>query len=287
MRKDKTQAISLRKEGKSYSQIQQILPIPKSTLSLWLKDIPLSNSAKSLLKKRSTKGIENLIARNKNQTLLAKNRAKKVKVQAIQEFKKLKSNPFFILGLSLYWAEGYKKGAYGSKWKCLDFTNSDPIMIQCMLRFFYTFLPVKKDNIKIQIIAHANIDIEKSMLFWEDITGIPEKQFIKTSLPNIKEGNKKHHPLLTHGTVHVRIYKVILFYQVIGWIEGLKADIKGTVAQGLERSAQEIYYKIDTTGLPGKQFPGDTLSNSGKSKRHKSHDNPEPSPATRRERCRD
>ncbi len=40
--KEREKAIELRKKGMSYSQIREKLGTPKSTLSNWLKDHPLS-----------------------------------------------------------------------------------------------------------------------------------------------------------------------------------------------------------------------------------------------------
>jgi len=43
----KQKAISLREEGKSYGEINKILGIAKSTLSTWLKDLPISKKVKT------------------------------------------------------------------------------------------------------------------------------------------------------------------------------------------------------------------------------------------------
>ena len=131
MRKDKNLAIDLRIRGNSYSQISKKLKVPKSTLSGWLKDIKLSSKAQSKISARVyKKSIEGLIKRNKNQTFLARERAKIIRYESQQEVANLIKNPLFVSGVSLYWAEGYKKGAEGSKWKSVDFANSDPEMIK-------------------------------------------------------------------------------------------------------------------------------------------------------------
>lgn len=40
---DKNKAIKMRESGMSYSQIKAELGVSKSTLSLWLRDLPLSD----------------------------------------------------------------------------------------------------------------------------------------------------------------------------------------------------------------------------------------------------
>jgi hypothetical protein len=137
MRKDKVEALALRKKGFSYNEISKKLEIPKSTLSYWLSDVVISQEAKSRIASRVFAGsVKGLIERNKNQTALAKERAEVIRETAKKEVRNLMKSKLFLVGISLYWAEGYKKGAYGSKWKAVDFANSDPELVKIMMNFF-------------------------------------------------------------------------------------------------------------------------------------------------------
>lgn len=227
MRKDKTKAIELRKKGFSYNEISNGLGIPKSTLHYWLASIALSETAKTRLADRVHKGsVEGLIRRNKNQTVLAKKRADEIRILARKEVSTLINNRLFLIGISLYWAEGYKKGAYGSKWKAVDFANSDSELVKIMVKFFRNICQVKNEKIKVQLIAHKNIDINKAVSYWSNLTNIPKAQFIKTCCSiNKSSKNKRNVSSLTHGTVHIRINDVKLFFRIIGWIDGLKLNI--------------------------------------------------------------
>ena len=223
MRKDKYLAIKLRKGGKSYNQISKILKVPKSTLSSWLKNIKLSSEARNkILNRAHKKSTEALIKRNKYQTVLAAERATKIRNQSRKETFELMKNPLFVSGISLYWAEGYKKGAYGSKWKSVDFANSDPEMIKVMMNFFRSFCGINNANIKIQLMAHPNVDIGKALKFWSSLTKIPQSQFIKTCTAISKYSKKRRNNTLTNGTIHIRINNVKFFFKMIGWIDGLK-----------------------------------------------------------------
>jgi len=222
MRKDKQKAIALRKKGNSYAQINKILGVPKSTLSYWLKDTKLSESAKKKVSNRVyEKSIKALIRRNIKQTQVAQEKAEKIQKQSKVEVLKLKSNRLFIIGVCLYWAEGYKKGAYGSKWKGVDFANSDPEMINIMMTFFRKICKVKEDKFKIQIIAHKNVNFHKAIQYWSKVTSISKNQFFKTSY-SINSKSKRKNNTLPHGTIHIRINNVELFHKIIGWIEGIK-----------------------------------------------------------------
>ena len=229
MRTEKQKAIELRKKGKSYSQIAKELCLSKSTLSYWLNGIKLSKNAQNILAERSyRKSTEALIKRNKNQTALAAERANEIRNLAKKEFRKLVKKPLFLAGISLYWAEGYKKGAEGSKWKCVDFANSDPEMIVIMMHFFLKTCGIGISKIKAQLIAHENVDINSAVDYWSIKTKIPKNNFIKTFISiKRKSSNKRKNSNLTHGTLHIRINDVSFFFRVIGWIDGLKEYLKG------------------------------------------------------------
>lgn len=236
MREEKEAAITLRKKGKSYSQIQAMLHVPKSTLSYWLRDIPMEKSLHQKISQRaSEKSTKALIERNKHQTVLAHERAEQIRKIAKQETVSLLGDKLFVAGVSLYWAEGYKRGASGSKWKCVDFTNADPEMVALMMSFFRKFCDIKEDKLKVQLLAHPNVDMDVAVSYWSDVTGIPKKQFIKTCTSLSIRSSQKRKNSLTYGTVHIRVYDVKLFFRIIGWIDGLKEQFlnKEDICTGL------------------------------------------------------
>jgi hypothetical protein len=227
MRSDKILATKLRKDGQSYNQISKSLNIPKSTLSVWLKDLKISDQAKQKIESRvNATSIAKLIARNKKQTIIAENNHQQIRQLAKKEAQKLLTNPLFLSGVSLYWAEGYKQGASGSKWKSIDFANSDPQMIKLMVLFFTKFFKIDKDKIKIQIMLHDKKDTEKAINFWHNITGIPKENFIKTCHSLSRASLQKVKNKLLYGTIHLRINDVVRFFRLIGWIDGLKVKFK-------------------------------------------------------------
>jgi predicted transcriptional regulator len=229
MRIEKQKAIKLRKGGLSYAQIGKLLHISKGTLSYWLSDIKLSKQSQKILDERSyKKSTAALIERNKNQTVLAAERANKIRSSAKKEARELIKDPLFLTGVNLYWAEGYKKGAEGSKWKSVDFTNADPVMIATMMRFFLKVCAVPMEKIRAQLIAHENVDIDLAVKYWIKITKISNEKFIKTCISDKRKSkNKRKISNLTHGTLHIRINDVRFFFRMIGWIDGLKEYLKG------------------------------------------------------------
>ncbi len=226
MRADKEKAIKLRISGKSYNQINMLLGVPKSTLSIWLKDIILNDEATSKIKARvHSLSLNKLIERNKLQGQVAASSHQKIKRDAEIEALKFLKDPLFIAGVSLYWGEGYKKGWYQSKWKSIDFANSDPEMIRLMVKFFKQFLKISEKDIKIQIMGHEGSDIEKYITFWQNLTSVPRNNFFKPFLTTSKSSKKKVASKLEYGTIHLRINHIESFYRLYGWTEALKRKI--------------------------------------------------------------
>jgi hypothetical protein len=219
----KQKAIQLRTQGKSYLEIQKEIHVAKSTLSFWLKDLILSNEVKEKISRRGKQiSIQALIKRNKKQTLIARQKASDIRSRFSKEILKIEKSELFLLGLGLYLGEGYKRGAEGSKWKCVDIANSDPDIIQIMMRFFRECCDVKETDFRLYLSLH---DQEKETFvrdFWIQKTGLNKANFIKTSFVISSSSKKKVSKKLEYGTLHIRIYNTDLFHKIIGWIDGIR-----------------------------------------------------------------
>jgi len=104
--KYKSIAVNLRKSGKSYSEIAQVVPVTKSTLSTWLKAISLtSEHTIALEKRRNTFALIGAKMRKDDRIM----RTKVIIDRARAEIGEMNERELFILGLALYWSEGAKQ----------------------------------------------------------------------------------------------------------------------------------------------------------------------------------
>src|SRR3989344_2943912 len=125
----KEKVIALRRSGKTYGEIQSILGkyLPKSTLSYWCRDIPISKDHRKRIKKLILANIQKGRA-----IALVTNKIRRIKyLQLIEKENKhlasvLENNKDIakIALAMLYLGEGTKKTA-GS----LVFSNSNPAII--------------------------------------------------------------------------------------------------------------------------------------------------------------
>ncbi len=227
MRQDKNKALKLRLEGKSYNEINKILGIPKATLSGWFTRLELSDKANNRISKRvSEKSLKGLIERNKSQTHLAEQRARATRETAKREITKLSKRELFLLGVSIYWTEGYKKPIVQNgkikTFHSVSITNSDPNLIKMFTKFLIDICKVPEEKItaNLRIYKHQN---ENYLLeFWSKTTNIPYSR-IKKFYYGVSESNldKKPFNTLPYGTIQIRVNNTELYHKIMGWIDGL------------------------------------------------------------------
>lgn len=228
MRNDRSKALKLRLSGKSYSEIKKTLGVPKSTLSGWFSGLELSEkNKKRILKRARQKSLAGLLKRNKNQTTLAIKRKLNIQSEAAKEIKNLSKENLLFIGVSLYWAEGYKRPIMknGRELTChsVGLTNSDSDLVKIYLRFLREICHVSEDKINadIRIFEHQNTN--NLLNYWGEITGIKKEKFGKVYYGISKSSlGKRPFNRLQYGTIQIRVNDTKLFHKIMGWINGLK-----------------------------------------------------------------
>ena len=183
---EKKTAIALRRQGLSYNEILKQVPVAKSSLSLWLKDLPLTKDEKQILKKRLNSNISR--GRIKAASELRKRRLERERVwyeEAERVFKLHKQQSLFHTGIALYWAEGSKRT---DQW---SFTNSDADMVKLMILWLEKFANTDKVELFFRLYVHKPYAHENCELWWQEQLNIFEKQFVKTIYKPTQLGVKK------------------------------------------------------------------------------------------------
>lgn len=219
----------MRLEGKSYGQIQVALSgISKSTLSLWLKDLVMSDDARKKIEIRTReKSLAGLIKRNINQTFLANKRKDDARKSARAEIKNLLAHDIFLIGITLYWAEGYKRPTFKNGRELpshpISLTNADPLLVQMFLRFIREICKVPEEKITADLRIFKHINENEAVMYWSKETRIPPVRFAKVHI-FVSQSSKGKKPFnrLPFGVIQIRINDTHLFHKIMGWIEGLK-----------------------------------------------------------------
>lgn len=162
------------------------MPIAKSSLSLWLKDLPLTKSEKTALKDRKSASISR--GRIKVASILHTRRLVREKEQLIEAqsvFQKYSSEPFFHTGLALYWAEGGKRT---DQWQ---FMNSDAAMQILMIKWLVVYMSIEKKDLRFRLYVHKAYQSEECDSWWAKKLQVPQSQFLKTIIKPSGLGVKK------------------------------------------------------------------------------------------------
>ncbi|HEY4526616.1 MAG TPA: helix-turn-helix domain-containing protein [Candidatus Paceibacterota bacterium] len=173
--REKEQAVRLRKQGYSYREILEQLNVSKSSLSDWLQALPLTRNEKRTLKKRRDTNIT--LGRIRAGSALRTRRLDRERVflhEAQRVFGESSADTFFLVGVSLYWAEGSKRNSGFS------FTNSDTHMIVLMVRWIERFFRVPPSDLKARLYIHKPYAHERLEDYWSRYTQIPRRNFLKT-----------------------------------------------------------------------------------------------------------
>lgn len=218
----KQEAISLRLKGKSYNVIAKIINVPKSTLSYWLKDIEIPMKLrKSMLLSVREKAAKNITKYNLERSRLVNLERTDKQKKYSDDIKRLSRYELKIVGTALYWAEGYKR----SKWQIM-FCNSDPKMVQLVMRFFREICEVAEKKFCPSVQLHKNISEITAKKYWSRIIDIPISSFKKTSFQISKSSNLVRPKFrLPYGTFRLSIYDVELVNKIKGWILGICKNI--------------------------------------------------------------
>ena len=217
----KEKAFELRKQGLSYSEINKRVPVSKSTLSLWLRDVQLTTKQKFRLKELSKTGQPYGARAQKK---IRVERTKVIIGNAKKEVSVITDRELLYIGTVLYWAEGAKQKKHNPSER-VSFSNSDPAMIRVFLKWLTNVAKVDGDLIDFQIYSNENIrDREREIVkYWSAITGYPEDKFDKIYYKKDKKKKyRRNQGKNYYGLLRVVVKKSTdLNRKIAGWIEGV------------------------------------------------------------------
>ena len=214
-------AIDLRKKGLSYSEILKRVPVSKSTLSLWLRSVGLSKkqTQRLTLKRKLSQAKAQEACRNAR-----KIRETKTIDSAKKEVSILSKKELWLIGVTLYWAEGTKQKETNVSQK-VSFNNSDPKMILVFDRWLKEVCHKTPADLTYSIYIHHTAHQENARKFWEDLLHTKiEKMYFKNH--SVKT-NRKNVDTNYHGLLRIDVKKSTdLNRQIHGWILGITENVK-------------------------------------------------------------
>lgn len=188
----------------SYSAIAKELHVPKSTLSYWLRDYPLSEGQVLELRRKGWSKGEASRERYRNTM-----RTKKLALEQdeyyrwMSHFATLSKRELLIAGLMLHVGEGGKRND-----SQVSLANTDPAVILLFLQWLAICFGIPKAKVKIQLHLYEGMDIEKECKFWHNTLGIKREQFYKPSVRPIRPHSFTYSATHRHGTCSAYVFGI-------------------------------------------------------------------------------
>lgn len=211
-------ARELRVQGLGYEDIAAALGVSKSSVSLWVRDLPTpARLSYEETRKRSAEGSRRYWeaerpAREARRAALSERAATEVGAMTDREI--------LIAGAVAYWCEGAKSKPHRHVER-VAFINSDPGLIRFFLRFLDT-ARIPRDDLILRVYIHETADVEAAHRFWLDLTGAQPSQFRR---PVLKHHNpktvRKNVGESYRGCLRIDVRRSgDLYRKIQGWAEG-------------------------------------------------------------------
>ncbi|MEK7574849.1 MAG: hypothetical protein AAB511_01305 [Patescibacteria group bacterium] len=218
--RQKEKAHALRQQGRGINEIAGMLNASASTVSYWCKNIELTkDQVNRLRQKQKIAGIKALLVTFEKKRLQRLLSVQSLMSQGKQEVGLIKKRELFLLGLALYWGEGYKRGNDE-----VGFTNSDSKIIRLIILWFKICYHVSPDRFILRVsINELHKDrAQKVLQYWVAETSLPQSQFTKTSFIITKSKKIYSDPEKHFGTLRIKVRKgTNLKRQILGSLEAL------------------------------------------------------------------
>lgn len=213
---ERRQVRALRQRGWSVGSIARQLQCATSSVSQWIRDIPLTAEQVNELESRRAHGWA-LAANHPNSPkhVWARIRQQEIEQAERQVPVTCPEGLLKLIGSTLYWAEGAKADRCG-----VNFSNTDPDMIALMMVFFRNVCGVAETKFRGVVHIHPHLDAERACAFWSRVSGIPLAQFHRTQIA-ISRASKQKRDTLPLGTFRIVVSDTWLKCRIQGWIRGI------------------------------------------------------------------
>lgn len=221
--KEKIKARQLRRQGKSIKDISKLLSVSSSSASLWCRDIELTADQTNILKDKQTN--PNYWKRQEYYTKKRKefdSKVNKLKLEGISSIGKLSEREIFLIGIALYWGEGFKKD------HLVGLASSDVNIAKFFIHWLNTCFGIKNDNLILRLTVNEfyRDKVAELQEIWSKNLNIPSNQFSKPFFQ--KSTWKKSYESMSgyNGVLRIKARKSVnLLRKIYGYIEGMSLGI--------------------------------------------------------------
>lgn len=194
-------------------QITMRLGVAKSSVSLWVRDVPLTAEQTARLEAQNPRFNGQCLGAAAN---AQRARAARARWQKEGRLLASQGDPDFAAGCMLYWAEGDKTR------NAVRISNSDPEVLRFFVKFLRRHFSVADELFTVTCNLFADHLNEQARIerFWLDALDLPPACLRKSTV-NVysKYSQKKRRNLLQYGTCKVCVHRTQIVQTIFGAIQ--------------------------------------------------------------------
>jgi hypothetical protein len=201
-----------REDGLALGVIAERLAVAKSSVSVWTRDIPLTEAQHERL--RQANPIYNQQLRGQ-EGRRASARAARLAAQEHGRDVARRGDPLHLLGCMLYWAEGSKSR------NCVVFVNTDVAMHRAFLRFLRDSCDVADERITLRVNCHLNngLSLEEIEAWWLAELSLPRSCVRAATVNRPSSASRWRRNVYVYGTAAVRVDSTFIVQSIYGAIQ--------------------------------------------------------------------
>jgi hypothetical protein len=154
-------ARKLRADGRTLVDIATELGVAKSSVSLWVRDVPFEASGRRSAERRRPHPQH--VA--KLADIAECDRLGRERIGVLSD------EAFLAAGAALYAGEGSKTDGK------VTFANTNPVMMAFFCAWLRRFFTVDESRLRARVYLHDGLDLDRAEQFWSEATGVPRGQF--------------------------------------------------------------------------------------------------------------
>jgi transposase-like protein len=202
-----------RRDGRSIKEIASIVGVSVSSVSVWVRDIALTEAQIAALVERNPAlngRLTGVTARS------AQERSRRQAYQDEGRARARRGDAVHATGCMLYWAEGSKSR------NSVQFVNSDPAMVRYFVAFLrrYYEIPDKAFRLDCNLFADHVGRQHEIEHFWLKTLELPSSCLRKSTVNTYSKHSQKKRPnKLPYGTVRVCVHSTRVVQSIYGSIQ--------------------------------------------------------------------
>ncbi len=176
--RERQEARRLRAQGKTLQEIADALDVAKSSVSIWVRDVPFTPSKRRTGAQRRPHPFHE----RKLREIEACNEEGGRRLGVVG------GQAFLVAGIALYAGEGSKTDG------AVKLANSDPLIVAFFCRWLRAHFEIDEARLRVRVYLHQGLDLAAAERHWSCVTSVPLAQFGKAyqAVPDAGIRHNKH-----------------------------------------------------------------------------------------------